>query len=264
MRIYTKIVAAILMFGLVPFAEALPQFMQLFRAHYNIAANSHLFDMKCTVCHIANGNPNHNPYGKELKVLVEASPHKLLTAAMLKDVEKSDSDHDGYSNIDEVLAGTSPGDPKSFPSPIMAANDGSPDTTRRTLLDLVPTHSFHPLIVHFPIALFLFGVFLEILGRWKQMPDLRKFAIWNLGFGAIASVGAVATGLTAFLRLGFPLEGNVLTHLILGSSSAILMCVVAYWRRLGIYDHKFYWFILLLTAAVVAATGHIGASIVYG
>lgn len=245
-------------------ANAIPPFLKTFAGTYKVPYGSELFKARCTTCHIATGPPKHNPYGAALKLQVERSANKTLTVAMLKEVEAEDSDGDGFSNLAEIAAGTLPGEASSHPVKGAALPPVVTKKPQDGLARLIPGHSFHPLIVHFPIALFLFGVFLEALGHFRKLPELRTLAIWNLAFGAIASLGAVTTGIAAWLRLGFPLEGNVLTHLLLGSSSAILMCVIAIWRRQGVHDNKFYWFLLLLTAVAVGLTGHIGASIVYG
>ncbi len=70
--------------------------------------------MPCLVCH-AKMPPTKtelNPYGTDLQ---KAAAGKPIDEKVLRAVEKLDSDKDGFSNADELKAGTLPGDPKSKP-----------------------------------------------------------------------------------------------------------------------------------------------------
>ena len=73
----------------------------------------------CTLCHTSP--PTTNPYGAAL--VAQGAMATNITPAMFVAVEGLDSDGDGFSNIDEINAGTLPGDPTSFPSFL------PPDTT---------------------------------------------------------------------------------------------------------------------------------------
>jgi len=72
---------------------------------------------KCTTCHM-KGLPKKedheaNAYGKDVaeKAVVDAKAAKK--SYDFTKVEALDSDGDGVSNVDEIKAGTNPGDPKS-------------------------------------------------------------------------------------------------------------------------------------------------------
>ncbi|MFQ6051581.1 MAG: thrombospondin type 3 repeat-containing protein [Candidatus Hydrothermarchaeota archaeon] len=61
---------------------------------------------KCTVCHIqSSGIGGLNNFGFDF----------AKNNFSLSRIEKLDSDHDGFSNYDELNAGTYPGDPNSYP-----------------------------------------------------------------------------------------------------------------------------------------------------
>jgi hypothetical protein len=94
-------------------AWALPPMAKVFDAAYKPAKNSALKKADCAVCHIAKGKTKLNPYGEDIKK--ELAGSKTLTADILKKVEALDSDKDGVSNLEEIKAGTLPGDPKSKP-----------------------------------------------------------------------------------------------------------------------------------------------------
>src|SRR2546423_6560203 len=93
-------------FGLlVSPAESRPEYLSAFNDRYK-PSGSHLDT--CSTCH-ASSSPareNLNPYGKDFS----AANHDFGA------IEPKDSDGDGFSNIDEIKAGTFPGDPNENPN----------------------------------------------------------------------------------------------------------------------------------------------------
>ncbi len=79
--------------------EARPEYMKSFKD----------FDekiKKCTLCHIqSSGYGGLNAFGRDF------AEQKALTPALMQ----LDSDGDGYSNIEELKAGSMPGDSASYP-----------------------------------------------------------------------------------------------------------------------------------------------------
>ena len=57
--------------------------------------------------------------------------------------------------------------------------------------------SLHPLIVHFPIALLLTSVALDLLALLLRRPTLHRIALWNLCLGTLGAGAAILTGLEA-------------------------------------------------------------------
>ncbi len=69
--------------------------------------------MPCLVCHTKMpADKTVNPYGTDVG---KAAGGKPIAQSAFRAVEKLDSDKDGFSNLDEIKAGTLPGDPKSKP-----------------------------------------------------------------------------------------------------------------------------------------------------
>ena len=89
---------------------AMISFGPVFNETYHPAKDGKLAKAKCAVCHVGM-TKKLNPYGEDLHKIVGGS--KKLSPDVLKKVEQLDSDKDGVKNIDEIKAGTFPGDPKS-------------------------------------------------------------------------------------------------------------------------------------------------------
>jgi hypothetical protein len=74
---------------------------------------------KCTTCHVKplpkkeEGQHELNPYGKDVQTKAVVDPKAAKKEYKFEKIEGLDSDGDGVKNIDEIKAGTNPGDPKS-------------------------------------------------------------------------------------------------------------------------------------------------------
>jgi hypothetical protein len=105
----------------------------LFCEHYADAPACSSGDVSCTTCHVSP--PALNVYGEDVAAALapgEARPlHVDLFTDRLVDaliaVEGVDSDLDSYSNLEEILAGTSPADAASSPAPDDCADDDGDD-----------------------------------------------------------------------------------------------------------------------------------------
>ena len=230
---------------------------------------------RCLTCHSAPGPPARNLYGKAVEAALDAAHSKSLTSSILRQVEVADSDKDGWKNGEEIAAGFLPGDPTSHPTshptgqPSARQSGSPPVAAPEGKSELIPTHSFHPLLVHFPIALFLFGVFLEGWGTWKRRPDLREAAFVCLTGASVISFAAVATGLIARYRLGLPFTGTVLIHVAMALSATLGMAGTALLGRSAAKAGRertgwLYWVVLLLSALLVGSAAFFGGILVYG
>ncbi|MCA9323112.1 MAG: hypothetical protein KDB53_20395 [Planctomycetes bacterium] len=125
---------------------------------------------------------------------------------------------------------------------------------------------FHPLFVHFPIALLLAALLAEVLslrGGWGLASQVARFC---LALGAFSAVASVTTGLIAADRPGsFP---EVLDrHKLSGIITAGLALVGLFANELRHRRGTTPWparLVLLAAAVLVAFSAHQGGELVYG
>ena len=264
-------------------AQAKPKFWATFQQTYAVKTGTPISQAKCLTCHATPGPPNLNPYGLSVRDALRFAKSDDVTPAILQSLESKDADGDNFTNGQEITSGTLPGDPKSHPDapppggthaagttmPGMAGHMATPGTVTPTNSSVIPLHSFHPQIVHFPIALFLFGGFLEIIGLWRRRSGWRDAAFLCMAGASVTSLAAIATGLTAMFRNEYALKGNILIHLILALSATTAMAVTALAGRAAAKKGRersgwLYWLALLIALVLVSITGHWGGILVYG
>jgi uncharacterized membrane protein len=130
---------------------------------------------------------------------------------------------------------------------------------------LLARHAQHVVLIHFPVALFITSVAFDVIARFTRSRSLARAAYYNLVGAAIMALPAVVTGVLAWqLQLeGAKLKGNLRLHLVLGASSAVLIWMLAWWRRGQERRDRGglavgYWAVAFLAVLVVALTGHLG------
>ena len=126
-------------------------------------------------------------------------------------------------------------------------------------------HAQHVVLIHFPIALFLIGVALDVAASCTRRKDLALAAYYNLALAALSALPAAATGLLAWQweLEGRRLKGILLFHLISGCASLLLMLVVwrVHVRTRRQPDHPlptFRWPLQIIAVMLVTVTGHLG------
>ena len=132
---------------------------------------------------------------------------------------------------------------------------------------LLAGHAQHPVIIHFPIALFIASVVFEVLAAWRKQPVLATVAYYNLVGAAITVPFAIATGLGAWRWQleGARLKGNLELHLICGLTSAALILVLCLIRsRLrakGESAGASYFAVMVVGLMMITLTGHLGGNL---
>jgi uncharacterized membrane protein len=129
---------------------------------------------------------------------------------------------------------------------------------------LLARHAQHPVIVHFPIALFILSVIFELLAAWRKNPVLASAAYYNLLGAALSVPLAVGTGLAAWQWQleGAKLKGNLQLHLVFGLTSAaviLLLCSMRSWLRIKNIPPGITYIALTLCGMIaITLTGHLG------
>ena len=92
--------------------------------------------------------------------------------------------------------------------------------------------SIHPMVVHFPLALLLTAVLLDLAAVALRRPALSAIALWNFCLGAAGAVAAVLSGLQAESVAKHSFEiGQVLEkHERLGFATLALALIITGWR----------------------------------
>lgn len=131
----------------------------------------------------------------------------------------------------------------------------------------------HPLTTHFPIALLVVSVFLDVLARFRSDPTgLRRASYITLILGAIAAVVTVITGNIALQAVGGEnsAKGRLVgTHEALAVLSTLIFVVLAVWRyraqRRGqdVSSGGLYLGVELLGVVGLVLTGLAGGNLVY-
>jgi uncharacterized membrane protein len=138
-------------------------------------------------------------------------------------------------------------------------------------VNIVP--GWHPMVVHFPLALVLIATPLLLAARLLRREAIASTAAivgtWNLCLGAIAAAFALATGLAALLDLDVSAAARqaIALHMKWAMFSTLALVLLAVWRGAGtVKGSRPSWvFIIVLLAATAAlvVTGYRGGQNVY-
>lgn len=132
--------------------------------------------------------------------------------------------------------------------------------------------AFHPLVVHFPIALLLVAALLEVFSVWKTDHAGLRFAIAvNLLLGTLGALIAALLGWIDATQMHFEpdLKPILFWHRWLGTTTALAAIVATFlWFRktiLRTMEASVSYRIVLWSAVfILAITGHLGGLLVYG
>ncbi len=94
----------------------------------------------------------------------------------------------------------------------------------------------HPIVVHFPIALFITGLVVDVLGHLAERETLKKMGLVLVVLGALGALAAMLTGLSVeeTVEAGLSEAGEAVldNHAQLGQLTAYLLLGVAVLRIL--------------------------------
>ena len=127
-------------------------------------------------------------------------------------------------------------------------------------------HAQHVALVHFPIALFIAGVFFDWISVWTRRQQFGSAAFLNFTLGAISTIPAMSTGLLAWQ---WQLErqrikGTLEYHMLCAVGSAIILWL-CWWlhfranRKRGTSLPSWRLPLEAIGVLLVAVTGHLGS-----
>jgi uncharacterized membrane protein len=126
----------------------------------------------------------------------------------------------------------------------------------------------HMLVVHFPIAMFVGALGVELFGLWRGNRDYRRAAQVMLAVGAI---GAVAAAILGWFAGGFYLtDRNValMVHRWLGTAIAVAGVLLLYFsstaERTPDKPRTVYWAMLGIMTIAIAIQGYLGGTFMHG
>ena len=133
--------------------------------------------------------------------------------------------------------------------------------------------AWHPMVVHFPLALTLTAtaclLAARVIRRAAWSATLATVGTWNLCLGAFAVLFALATGLGAVVGLDVSVAARqaISLHMKWAMLTALLLLLLAVWRGAGATQHSrpSWLFLLLLLCATgaIIVTGYRGGENVY-
>ena len=246
-------------------ARATPAFFETLKKTYNIAADSEAGKRGCLNCHTAV--PKRNEFGKQVEDALDSQNAMKVTSELLHSLDAKDADGDGFTNGDELSQGFVPSDPESHPvlkSTSQSAGAAVPKAgqPKESAAPLIPTHSFHPVLIHFPIALLLVGFLFDFFGHKRKEQWLKRAGWLNVTLGLATYLIVVPTGIAAWLRMGWKLEGVTLVHFVTAISS-LIFGVIAWALMNRATRSPIFWLFAGLTIISVAIAGHFGGAMVY-
>ena len=128
----------------------------------------------------------------------------------------------------------------------------------------------HPMLVHFPIALYLLGVLLTLGYLWRRSADFERFAYWAF---LLAWISVAGTALVGMVDLGSlapndPRRAPINNHITAGVALLIINGLVVYYRLRWadvLTSARRWQYLGLMAAGVVALviTGWLGGELVY-
>jgi uncharacterized membrane protein len=136
-----------------------------------------------------------------------------------------------------------------------------------------PFPNWHPLVVHFPIALVLSATALLLAARLLRSESMAASAAtvgtWNLCLGAAAALVALGSGLSALLDLDVSAAARqaISTHLKWALLTTLLLVLLAVWRGAGTASRSrpswIFLIVLIAASAALSFTAYRGGKNVY-
>ena len=261
-----RILAVLLVVAGAGASQSNGDILDAFTTHYKIAEASKIAEKACAVCHVSDEDFDYNAYGKALVAWREANPDATVGVATFDALAAQDSDGDGASNADEIKADTSPGDPAIGGTGAAPPPQPVPEKKKPAF---PPKNGFHPAVVHFPIALFIAGLLLDLIGLIRKDKSMLLAGWYNIVLAALSAFAGIGTGLLAMALMKMPFRGLLYDHMLYAIGSTIAMWVMVA-MRVHRHEHMrvgmrlMYYALAIGCFLSISWAGHLGGVSVYG
>lgn len=137
------------------------------------------------------------------------------------------------------------------------------------MMDMEIIPNWHPMLVHFTVALLSVSALLYLAGLVLKKPNLLVVARWNLWIGALATILTVIAGFDAYNSIPHdgPLHAAMTDHKKWALVTASIFGVLALWALLKHRGAKtvgvVFVVLILLASGLLAMTGYKGGEVVY-
>ena len=126
----------------------------------------------------------------------------------------------------------------------------------------------HPLLVHFPIALFSTGLFFDILAKLLDNEEFDHAGFWTMLMALISSPFTIIAGIFAFMEEGSWLDLYQFQHGLLAFISTLFLLVL-FWARIKFQlDFRYsglkrniYLALHILAVGILFYGAHLGAKV---
>jgi len=132
---------------------------------------------------------------------------------------------------------------------------------------------WHPIVVHFPLALVVTATLClsaaRLLRGERTAATLATVGTWNLCLGALGALFALGTGLAAVVHLQVSPAAHqaISTHVKWAVSSTLVLVLLAMWRGAGVAQESrpswIFAVVLMAATAALVMTGYRGGQNVY-
>ncbi len=137
------------------------------------------------------------------------------------------------------------------------------------MMDMEIIPNWHPMLVHFTVALFSVSALLYLAGLVLKKPNLLIVARWNLWIGALATILTVIAGFNAYNSIPHdgPLHAAMTDHKNWALITVSVFGALALW---ALFKHRgaktvgvTFVGLILLASGLLTVTGYKGGEVVY-
>lgn len=135
------------------------------------------------------------------------------------------------------------------------------------MIEIIP--NWHPLFVHFTIALLTISTLLYVAGILLKKENLLIVARWNLWIGVTITVGTVLAGLYAYNTVAHDAPSHVVmtnhrNWALVTATIFVLLALWAFWKQRGARTVNPVFVVAMVAATgLLFITGYKGGDVVY-